>query len=174
MLEDMDGIDGRVIHLVRDPRATVHSWADAKRQDFHGPASSWTEELPPRGAVQATTSWIAYNTALSAVVAHRSLPYRLVRYEDLVTDPVATTAAVAAWCGLEPSGLPIEADGTAHLAAGHSPSGNIDRLLAGAVVIAPRDTWHGAMPRRQAEAVSLATAALRWRYAYPRHSRADA
>lgn len=166
LLEGMEGVDGRVLHLVRDPRATAQSWAAHKGQEFHDGQSGWLQELQPRSAWQATASWMAYNAALSGVVAHRSPPYRLVRYEDLTDAPLATIAALASWCGLDPAGLRMDADGTAHLGLGHSASGNMDRFTDGAVRIEDRNDWRLHMGRPRAAAISLATAPLRRRYSY--------
>lgn len=167
LLESMEGIDARVLHIVRDPRATAQSWAVHKGREFHDGRSRWLQELPSRSAWQATASWTAYNAVLSGVVAHRSLPYRLVRYEDLTDAPLATMAGLASWCDLDPAGLRMDEDGTAHLAPGHSASGNMDRFADGAVPIEDRNDWRLHTGRPRAAAISLATAPLRRRYSYP-------
>lgn len=167
LLEGMSPIEGRIVHLVRDPRATVHSWATTKRKELGDEHSGWVHELAARNWGAATASWMAYNAVLSFVVANRSLPYRQVRYEDFCADPTGVMADLAAWCGLDPGALPIDANGVAHLEDGHSASGNADRFSAGAIPISAREEWRAAMGPSKAAAISLMTTPLRSRYSYP-------
>lgn len=121
--------DARVIFLVRDGRANVHSLLEGWRQPhlFPGyrtplPITSpgqtrgrWAFTLIPgwRALVDrpleeiCAHQWAVCNTAvLDYAAAAGALPVLTVRYEALVADTDATLAAIAGFLGLRPADIP--------------------------------------------------------------------
>jgi hypothetical protein len=126
MLAEFTSLDVRVVHLVRDPRATVVSWS----RDKPNPADGGV--MRRRSALLATKDWIVFNGAVDRYVVPR-VPTVRVRYEDLVSDPDPVLAAVRANLS-----LPVGSPGRASIAE-HSISGNPDRFGFGDVRPASSD-----------------------------------
>ena len=76
--------DARVIHMVRDPRDRYASIAN--RYDE-----------PSKGIPSATGRWLASVRAGEANLAHFPDRYLLLRFEDLLEDPVAVTSRLCAF-----------------------------------------------------------------------------
>ncbi|MGH3387395.1 MAG: sulfotransferase [Actinomadura sp.] len=147
------GLDVRVLHLVRDPRATAYSWRRAKAY------------IPAMGTARSSGYWTAFNLA-SELIA-RGFPDRClrVRYEDFVDSPDTVLADVMALAGLE-GPPPVNAQGEAVVGVNHTVTGNPDRLSRGPLRIRPDDAWRSGLPKRDAlVATALALPLLR-RYGY--------
>src|ERR1043166_3238410 len=154
LLPWVEGIEPYYVHLVRDPRATAHSWM--RQKDYAHPMS----------ALRSTAYWIGFNLASRAVL--RSHPERsmFLRYEDFTRDPEAAVRRLIELCGGDPARNPVRGR-TAELHANHPVTGNPDRFRSGTTVIRADDTsWHTELPARS----KAATVALAWpmmrRYGY--------
>ncbi|HEX2418636.1 MAG TPA: sulfotransferase [Micromonosporaceae bacterium] len=146
-------LDVRVLHLVRDPRATAHSWRRSK------------EYIPPMGVWRSGSYWTAFNLASDRIGA--SFPGRYLRltYEEFAERPRESVAAVMRLAGLH-GPPPVSADGSAVLGVNHTVTGNPDRLRQGPVQVVPDGAWTRELPRPYAAlATALAAPALR-RYGY--------
>lgn len=148
------GADARVLHVVRDPRATAESWRRAK------------EYIPAMGPVRSTGYWVGFNVASERV--GRAFPgrYLRLRYEDFAARPRAELARVMEHAGLV-GDPPVGGDGLAELGVNHTVTGNPDRLRHGPVRVREDDAWirtQPAVPRALATAVA---APLLGRYGYP-------
>ena len=146
-------VDVRVLHLVRDPRATAHSWRRAKA---YIPAMS----VPRSGAY-----WTAFNAASDRI--GRAFPHRYLRlrYEDFAADPAAALRRTLDLTGLDDVAEVTEG-GVASLGINHTVTGNPDRLVRGAVRVRPDDAWRTELPRRHRRAAALLGAPLMHRYGY--------
>lgn len=149
----MPDLDVRILHLVRDPRATAYSWWRAKSY------------IPAMGVARSTAYWTGFNLASERV--GRAFPdrYLRVRYEDFAERPAEVTAAVMRLAGLD-GPPPVDAAGAATLGPNHTVTGNPDRLRHGPVTIRADDAWRRGLPRGEAlVAAGLALPLLR-RYGY--------
>jgi hypothetical protein len=149
----MPDLDVRVLHLVRDPRATAYSWRRVKSY------------IPAMGVARSTAYWTGFNLASERV--GRAFPdrYLRVRYEDFAERPAEVTAAVMRLAGLD-GPPPVDAAGAATLGLNHTVTGNPDRLRRGPVTISADDAWRRGLPRGEAlVATGLALPLLR-RYGY--------
>ena len=73
-----------VVHLVRDGRGVVVSWASPKRR----PEIHWKDAWMPRyGAVRTAIACTVFDAAIETTVARLELDSRLIRYEDFATKP---------------------------------------------------------------------------------------
>ena len=159
LLRSLPGIDLRVLHVVRDPRAAAFSWR--RRRSLDG-----DERLMTRHPVwKAALLWSVWNAAVLRRFGNGL--YLRVRYEDLVRDPVAWVRRIAAFAGCAPGELPFTDDGLLKLGITHSVAGNPVRHRTGAVPIAADDEWRSGMSGRAHAVVTALTAPLLPRLGYP-------
>ena len=98
--------DGRVIHMIRDPRAVFVSELRRRSQHAVTLPYRWLVRVPAlmRAFILLEVGW----AWARAVAHHRTLSrrypanYRLVRFEDLVREPEATVDGLCAFLGVEP------------------------------------------------------------------------
>ena len=154
LLAEANEIDLHVLHLIRDSRATAHSWQRAKI----------TPQLTPR---QVALGWLVSNTVIEQLQG-RFASYGVLRYEDFVRAPESALTRIASRLHIQTE--PIEAAGidtrTVSLPVHHTISGNPNRFATGAVTIAPDDEWMTQMPPIQKALVSAMTWPLLWRFGY--------
>lgn len=161
-LDLVPGIDVRLLHVVRDPRAVVNSWQRVKRWRDRGDG----QQMPRYGVLYSMASYWARNVVAEVLARGRSERFLRVRYEDLVDDPQRWFGRIVRFCGGDPAGLPLS-DGKVRMGPSHTAGGNPDRLTTGQVEIRPDERW-----REELDAVDglLATALglpLVRRYDYP-------
>ena len=162
VLAAVDGVDHYVLHIVRDPRAVVHSWRRAKT--FTAGGSSRT--MGTRGMPGTVRRWI--ENSLGAEVLLRQLPptrWLRVRYEDFSRDPRGVVDQVLELLGAHGQ-APFENDDTVLLHPNHIVAGNPSRFTTGSVRIRLDEEWRTGMRRRDQRLVALFTWPLMLRYGY--------
>jgi hypothetical protein len=117
-------LDVRVLHVVRDPRATALSYRRAKGY------------IDARGPAESSGYWVAFNLASDLVGAAADPPdrYLRIRHEDLAARPREVVAEVMRFAGLDDE-PPVDAAGQVRLGVNHTVTGNPDRLARGTVTI---------------------------------------
>ena len=155
------GVDLRVIHLVRDPRATAHSWSRSKPIDDGGARS----RMVTLGPVRSSAHWLLRNAATRRAFGRDPERYRLVRYEDLIRSPRRVLASLAEWLGLAGE-LPLLDDHTAVLEAVHAIGGNPDRDQTGVVRLDLDDAWREHMTAGARRLSGLVTLPVRHTFGY--------
>ena len=108
-----DGIDLRVAHLVRDPRAAAYSWRRTKRQPDLGPGAL----MERRGAGKSAVLWSVWNRSLEMMCREPRRRLRRLTYEEFLADP---RAAGPAACSTR-STLPPATSTAVFAGAGHRP-----------------------------------------------------
>jgi hypothetical protein len=146
-------LDVRVLHVVRDPRATAQSYRRAKAY------------IEPRGPAESSGYWLAFNLA-SDLVGAAAGRYLRIRHEDLAARPRDVIAEVMRFAGLADA-PPVDSDGTVRLGGNHTVTGNPDRLTRGTVTIRPDERWRTELPVRAAAVATAVAAPLLRRYGYP-------
>ncbi|WP_327374142.1 sulfotransferase [Streptomyces sp. NBC_01216] len=147
-------LDVRVLHIVRDPRATALSYRSAK------------DYIDPMSPARSSGYWTAFNLASELVGRTAGPRYLRVRHEDLARGPREVTARVLRFAGLDDAS-PVDADGRIPLGANHTVTGNPDRLRRGVTRIRPDERWRTALPGADIAAATAAAAPLLSRYGYP-------
>ncbi|WP_433324856.1 sulfotransferase [Spirillospora sp. CA-294931] len=147
-------LDVRVLHLVRDPRATAHSWRRAK------------DYIPPMSVTRSTAYWTAFNLASDRIGIAFPDRYLRVRYEDFTAHPARTLATISAWAEL-PAAPAITPEGTATLGENHTVTGNPDRLRRGEIRIRLDDAWTRDLPPKEATISTALALPLLAKYGYP-------
>ncbi|MGW1009326.1 sulfotransferase [Streptomyces termitum] len=147
-------LDVRVLHIVRDPRATALSYRSAKAY------------IDPMSPARSSGYWTAFNLASELVGRTAGGRYLRVRHEDLSRDPREVTARVLRFAGLDDES-PVDVAGRVPLGANHTVTGNPDRLRRGVTQIRPDERWRTALPGTAIAAATAAAAPLLSRYGYP-------
>ncbi|BCJ68774.1 sulfotransferase [Polymorphospora rubra] len=148
-----DDVDLRILHLVRDPRASAHSWRRRKAY------------IPAMGVTRSTCYWTAANVASDRIGRAAPDRYLRLRYEDFTRDPRTALARVLELAGL-PDPPPVTADGEAVLGVNHTVTGNPDRLTHGPVRIRPDDGWKTRLPAGAGLLATLIASPVLGRYGY--------
>lgn len=165
----LEGVEHYVLHIVRDPRAVVHSWRRAKTFSVAGT----TRTMGTRRLPSTVRRWI--ENCLGAEVLLRQVPptrWMRVRYEDFSKDPRAVVDTILALLD-EHGQPPFENDNTVRLHANHIVAGNPSRFATGAVTIRADQEWAARMPPRDQRLVAAATWPLMVRYGYLRRAPDD-
>jgi hypothetical protein len=156
-------LDHYVVHMVRDPRAVVHSWRRAKPL----PAAAGKATMGTRS--MRRTLWRWTENAAGAEVLRRRVPrdrWLFLRYEDLAARPRETLEQVLALVGVEGQPPFVGAD-KVELGVHHVLSGNPNRFTTGTVRIAADEEWRTRMSTRDLATVEAATWPFLLRYGYP-------
>lgn len=155
--------DHYVVHLVRDPRAVVHSWRRAKPL----PASTGSAAMPRRGLPKTLMRWLENCSGAEYLRPHIDPHHWLaVRYEDFAAHPRATVQSILDMLE-EDCEAPFTSDDTVVLGPNHYLSGNPSRFRTGPVRIVADSEWQTSLPRRQRLLVDVATLPFLLRYGYP-------
>ncbi len=162
MLRARPQVPHALIHMVRDPRAVMHSWTRVKRWP-----DGRTPEMRRYAPRSSALRWVAYN--LLAEYVRRSPdagPSLVVRYEDLVADPNAVLRTIGTLLGEPVEELTIE-DDVVTLPPGHVLGANPGKFTAEPVHLREDDEWRHLMPARHRALGTVLTLPLLRRYRYP-------
>ena len=165
LLRHVGGVDLRLVHLVRDPRGVAHSWTKLIKKPERVDVPELLDRYDP---LSMSLRWTVYNI-LFHVMRRLRLPYRLVRYEDVVARPEDHLREIAALGGtrIGPRELDwLHAD-DAELGVHHTVAGNPMRFQRGRIVLRVDDAWKSKLTRRQQRAITALTLPLLRRYGYP-------
>jgi len=160
LLRHVAGVDLRVVHLVRDPRATAYSWSRAKPLPA-GDGSVMQRQTPLKSAAL----WSTWNAAAEGFwhAGPRSLR---IRYEDFIAEPRPVIERIVALVGEPPTELPFIGPTEVTLGTTHGVAGNPSRFTTGTVPLTLDDAWRDAMRPGDRRLVTAITAPLAYRYRY--------
>lgn len=157
------GVDLRVLHLVRDPRAAAYSWAKKKRQ----PDSADREFMHQKTPTQSAVLWDAWNAAIETLWRGNPEKYLRLRYEDFIADPRRSFEKILDLTDEENAELPLVGEREVKLGISHTVSGNPNRFDTGTVELRPDQAWTKKMSARDQRLVTALTVPLLKRYHYP-------
>ncbi|MGW8268666.1 MAG: sulfotransferase [Longimicrobiales bacterium] len=155
------GIDRRVLHLVRDPRAVAFSW---KRQKEWLPGE---KAMPRFGPIHSSLSWTARNVLAGYVTGRRAGVGIRVRYEDFTARPAETLERIFQFLGETPAHGPLRGKRTLALPENHTAMGNASRFKIGEVELRSDAEWLEAQNPGSRWLVTALTYPLLRRYGYP-------
>lgn len=166
VLTSLDGIDLRVVHLVRDPRAVAHSWH--RKLVRHDLGDDRPRPMARTSIARGALKWAYSNALIDA--STRGMPrsrFILLRFEDFVRKPAATASAIAMFAGADEAALPFSSDRDITLNPTHTVWGNPSRLKVGRVELRADDAWRSRMQSSDRFMVTALTWPLLLRYGYP-------
>lgn len=149
------GIDLRIVHIVRDPRAVAYSWT----RRVERPESSQGERMATASPARIAARWNLQN-GLFSLVARRAPVYR-VRYEDLASSPAAVVRSIREYLGAPEA---IGDDFPREPQVIHSVAGNPIRFSRGPLNIKPDTSWRCGLRTRDRLLVEGITFPLARRY----------
>lgn len=163
-----EGLDLRVVHLVRDSRAVAHSWARRVRRPEVADAEAY---MPTFSPVQVSALWTVQNLAFDVLAARRTpvcLPVTRIRYEDFTADPRGTVTAVRRLAGLadDPAALRVLDEPPVQPRPAHTVAGNPLRFARGPLRVRADEEWRTGLPAGARALVGVLTLPLRLRYGY--------
>lgn len=155
-LRRIDGLDLRILNLVRDSRGVASSWS---KSGIRKPQSPTGEEMGTYPPYRLALLWATLQLECGVLGAAGARATR-VRYEDLVAAPRPTLQHA-----LDELGLPVALDDLSHvhersvrLAPSHGVAGSRSRFTSGDIELAVDDAWRSALPdgaRRVVTALTL-------------------
>jgi hypothetical protein len=162
-LSRLDGLDVRIVHLVRDGRGVAWSLRKPLPAD---PEKGVARAIPGRPVLRTALGWCAVNH-LAERVARSLGPQRVlrVRYEDFVTDPLRSLGEIGELLGLDLRPLAQRAAQGEALAIGHTVAGNRLRM-AGSLRLRLDETWKEGLSRRDERLFRLVAGRFLRRYGY--------
>lgn len=148
-----DDLDVRVLHVVRDARATAYSYRGDK---------SYVTRM---SAARSTGYWAAVNAASDLLALAGRDRYLRVRHEDFSARPRAVVDEVMAFAGIAGPN-PVAEDGTVELGVNHTVTGNPDRFRQGRVPIRADGRWRTELDWKPRALTTAASAPQLLRYGY--------
>jgi len=134
-LAQIPNIDLRVIHLVRDRNAVVHSWGTSKfdkgKNGMMSTQSVW----------KASVEWVLINRWIERYLGDGSVPYLKVSYTEFSSSPVLSIDKILKFIGEDPANNPLEKNNSFNMLPTPSISGNPSRFSTGRIVIKEDSRW---------------------------------
>jgi hypothetical protein len=164
VVRGIDGVDLRIVHLVRDPRGVAYSWLKWKRRPEVQDSEAFMDRYGP---LSTSIRWLDCNVLMQNLVGPE-VPGLLVKYEDLVARPGEIVHTVVGHAGERVEDALIEGlfDGRRQIRQNHSIAGNPMRFDRGALRLRLDDEWQSHMRWRDRVVVTALTSPLLSRYGY--------
>lgn len=162
LLRRHPGVDVRLVHLVRDSRAVVHSWQKrVDRPDMPG------KQMARPAPTLTAARWMTRNLAIQ-INGSLGVPRVGVRYERLATAPEHEVQRIMELVrDRYPSAAVPHLSGTeVDLRPAHIVQGNPMKFQLGPVPFRLDDAWRSSMPRGQRRLVTALTLPLLLVYRY--------
>lgn len=156
----------KIVHLIRDPRATAFSWQRAVRV----PRIQGESFLMKRNKVLTSSlGWLLSNGLVHIVSWLGQFPYLRVCYEDMIPNISRTLREIMSFV-LNGDEMAFEFDflrgGKVYLVPQHSVAGNPMRLVHGETDLRLDDEWVFRMPKIQQATVKIICLPLMRKYGY--------
>ena len=157
------GLDLRVLHLVRDPRAVSYSWMRTRPMPEVHSKEAFMATFSP---FQSSLVWLGNNAAADALRLIR-LPVTDLRYELLLGEGRGQALARIADCMGQPAAsLAALAGDEVAIGVQHTVAGNPARFETGRVRLRADEEWWTGMRSADRRLVSTVTFPLMLRYGY--------
>lgn len=169
VLAVVGSVDLRVLHLVRDPRATAYSWLNPKPSPDRGMGTAMDRIGVAKGAVL----WSWWNKLSDRLwAARQDVSSARITYEALTKSPESILRSMRDLLLPELAGRSLDVSGhTARLGVAHSVSGNPDRMTTGSVIIQTDERWRSGLAKRHQAVVRVIAGPGMLRYGYGRKLR---
>jgi hypothetical protein len=163
VLRRVPGLDLRLVHMVRDSRATAFSWMRWQRKADRLDSVVYQRRFH---STETAVRWVVFHSLihLMSAVEPREL---LVRYESVVQDPRSEIFRILRHIG-EPTehDLGFIGDGEVVLQEDHTVAGSLMRLKQGPLPVRLDDEWTTRLSPTHRRAVTVLTWPLLRKYGY--------
>jgi len=137
ILQEIEDIDLRIVHIVRNPCAVAFSNLKKKRN----PARMDKKNMDRKGSIQTSLSWNLYNFLCEVITRSEKVTAK-VYYKKLAKEPKRTISKFMAKLGLEYPRNELFTEGNVvRLEENHIPLGNPMKFKRGKVEIFYDDKW---------------------------------
>jgi hypothetical protein len=166
LVRRLDGVDLRLVHLVRDSRGVAFSWTKPLRRTEVADGDVLMTTYDP---LRMSARYLTHNL-LFHLLRRLGVATLRLRYESLARDPARELARVLDHAGRPPAGgeLGFVGDGWVDLAPSHALAGNPMRFRSGRVPLRVDEEWRGRLGRRDRALTMLSTWPLLLAYGYLR------
>lgn len=157
-----EGLDTKVVHLVRDSRGVTHSRSkEVPREDIEN------RQMARVAPGKTVARWLLFNALLTAI-CRRGGERTLLRYEDFVADPGTQFRRVVAFLGItvDADDLSFLNGDEVDLIGDHGIWGNPMRLRMGTQRIRLDEEWRSKMSAATKAKVTAASLPGLLRYGY--------
>ncbi|MEE9416169.1 MAG: sulfotransferase [Acidimicrobiales bacterium] len=162
MLKRIDGIDLKVVHLIRDARGVAYSWTKTKTKVEVTSGEALMNQYHP-GLMG--WRWLSWNAVFGSMRA-LGVPVLTVHYEAMIDNPRSQVSAVLEFAGVEAGALGFVGETSVDLEPIHSVAGNPSRFKHGNIELALDEAWRQKLPRSMRMLVSVIAFPLLRRYGY--------
>ncbi|MBI2706447.1 MAG: sulfotransferase [Actinobacteria bacterium] len=135
------GIELKVVHLVRDPRGVMHSWATPKPRQY---ADGYTKVMRTYSAAGSLDRWALNHSLCWYAIKAGGLDHAAVSYERLAALDEATLRSISALTGIDLTGI---VDATVIVPPQHAIGGNPGRGSGDRIAIRTDERWRTEMAR---------------------------
>jgi len=166
-LSESPGIDVRVLHLVRDPRAIAYSWW--KRPIHEGKQNTPVtkrsyESLRFENPIRSSVIWLIWNHIIKSKWMNNK-NYHLLKYEDFCSNPKKYSNKAMSMLGANNMSEWVS-NNEIRLPVQHSIRGNPNRFEEGVTEIEERSAWQSGLSKVEKLIVVGLTAPLLREYGY--------
>lgn len=162
LMREGSDLDIYFLHLVRDPRAVGHSWRKKKSEAGFGGRA----DMERRGTLKTSVYYTVSDLAAEVMWKERRDRYRLLRYEDFVSDPLRACSEISDFVG-EDINLSSVLNGDIFTPSpGHVTWGNPNRFDTSPVRIKPDEAWRSEQQEWRSFLLGLLNAPVARHYGY--------
>lgn len=162
ILRQIEEIDLRALHLVRDGRAVAYSWSKRPKKEFA--KMSLPATMPQHSLFRSIMTWAIENAFIARLEKKR--PYAIMRYEDFTQDPYVEIQKALTTLGLNRFGVDNLYETGLVLKPTHSVGGNPIRFTTREAFIKPDMEWREKMSRSVKIILWLLVMPMMRRYGY--------
>ena len=164
LLRHVQGLELKLVHMVRDSRATAFSWTRWQRRTDRVDTVMYQRRFrPPMTAVR----WSGYHL-LVHLLGQVDGGEVLIRYENVVRSPKEEIKRILEHVGetIDDGDLGFIRDGVVDLKATHTVAGSLMRLRQGPLPVRVDDEWETRLSERDRRLVTTLTWPLLRMYGY--------
>jgi hypothetical protein len=167
VLAHVRGLDLRLVHMVRDSRATAFSWTRWRRQRDRVDTVLYQRRFHP---AMTAVRWVIYHLLIHLLAHKNGAREMRVLYEDVVTSPEEQVRRIMRDIGeaVDETQLSFLRPGEVILETNHTVAGSLMRLKRGPLPIRVDDEWRTALRSGHRRVVTLLTWPLLRGYGYRR------
>lgn len=162
MYRQIDDVDLRIAHLIRDARGVAYSWTKTKKKVEVTDTDALMNQYHP-GLMG--WRWLSWNVVFASMRG-LGVPVMTLQYEDVITNPRKALTRVMEFAGVEVGELEYVSEKSVNLQPTHSVAGNPSRFKHGDIELRLDEAWKEKLEPKMRKLVTAITYPLLRRYGY--------